>query len=473
MNRAILFMLLAGAASLGVDASVNDNVKDLVRDGKFLMAREAMGKSHEISAVEKDSLVAIMQRIRADFNLTFDDGVKAIQTKFPHATLENINDWVGKRYIEVKEIDGKRYMFRKTVSNLDRLVPELSAARKSEQIKNDSEYMAYAIDAMSVSDNGAATDKHRVTIKFSITVKPDVVPEGKVLRVWCPFPVENTRQSNAKLISANCKKLEFSEGKSLHNTVYMEQKAKKGIATVFEYEFSYDVASQYFSPEYIRANKKPYDISSDLYKRYTSTELPQIVVTEKTKELAKKIVGNATDPLEQASLIYDWIDAYFPWAGAREYSTIENLAQYVLDNGHGDCGQVSLLYITLLRSLGIPAKWESGWMLHPGKVGMHDWAEVYYEGVGWVPVDMSFGLLEVSEDESVRNFYKTGIDMYRFASNEGVGCQLFPKKKYVRSETVDFQLGEVEYDGGNLFYYKDWTPKFELISIEKINNSDE
>ena len=106
-------------------------------------------------------------------------------------------------------------------------------------------------------------------------------------------------------------------------------------------------------------------------------------------------------------------------------------------------------------------------MLHPSNVGMHDWAETYYEGIGWVPVDMSFGVLEVSPDSNVRNFYKSGIDMYRFAANRGVGGQFSPKKNWVRSETVDFQLGEVEWKGGNLFYYKEWEPELELISFEK------
>ena len=35
-------------------------------------------------------------------------------------------------------------------------------------------------------------------------------------------------------------------------------------------------------------------------------------------------------------------------------STIENIPEYVLDNRHGDCGQVSLLFITLCRISGIP-----------------------------------------------------------------------------------------------------------------------
>ena len=108
-------------------------------------------------------------------------------------------------------------------------------------------------------------------------------------------------------------------------------------------------------------NKKEYDKSSELYRKYTATEYPQVILTSEMRKLAKQIVGRETDPLMQASLVYDWIDAHFPWAGAREYSTIPNLAEYVLENGHGDCGQVSLLCITFLRSLGIPARWESGY----------------------------------------------------------------------------------------------------------------
>ena len=139
----------------------------------------------------------------------------------------------------------------------------------------------------------------------------------------------------------------------------------------------------------------------------------------------------------------------------------------MIDEGHGDCGQVSLLYISLMRSLGVPARWESGWMLHPGEVNLHDWAEVYFEGVGWVPVDVSFGRYTGSADPEVTGFYSHGIDSYRMASNKGVGGKLYPEKKYVRSETVDFQLGEVETSKGNL-YYPAWSSDLQVIDVKPV-----
>ena len=139
----------------------------------------------------------------------------------------------------------------------------------------------------------------------------------------------------------------------------------------------------------------------------------------------------------------------------------------MLRERHGDCGQVSLLYISLMRSLGVPARWESGWMIHPGEKNYHDWAEVYFEGVGWVPVDVSFGRYGNASDADARTFYSHGMDAHRFATNKGVCGDLYPAKRFVRSETVDFQAGEVECSRGNLFY-PGWDSSFTLLSVEPV-----
>ena len=128
---------------------------------------------------------------------------------------------------------------------------------------------------------------------------------------------------------------------------------------------------------------------------------------------------------------------------------------------------MSLLYISLMRTLGVPARWESGWMLHPGEKNLHDWAEVYFEGVGWLPVDVSFGRYTTSSDPAVQGFYSHGIDAHRFATNRGVCGALYPAKRYVRSETVDFQMGEVECSKGNLFY-PGWNQTLKLIDVHPV-----
>jgi hypothetical protein len=110
----------------------------------------------------------------------------------------------------------------------------------------------------------------------------------------------------------------------------------------------------------------------------------------------------------------------------------------------------------MARYAGVPARWQSGWMLHPNSVNMHDWLEVYYEGIGWVPTDQSFGRgrYNVIDNDDEYNFYTKGLDAYRWIVNSDYSGEFSPAKKFIRSETVDFQRGEVEWEGGNLYFDK-------------------
>ena len=54
-----------------------------------------------------------------------------------------------------------------------------------------------------------------------------------------------------------------------------------------------------------------------------------------------------------------------------------------------------------------------------------------------------------------------GIDSWRMVVNTDYGMPLVPAKRYPRSETVDFQRGEVEWEGGNL-YFTQWNYDMEI-----------
>lgn len=59
----------------------------------------------------------------------------------------------------------------------------------------------------------------------------------------------------------------------------------------------------------------------------------------------------------------------------------------------GVCDEITNLFISMLRSVGIPAKFVSGMVYSnlDGKWGPHGWAEVYFPGYGWIPFDVTFG----------------------------------------------------------------------------------
>ena len=101
-------------------------------------------------------------------------------------------------------------------------------------------------------------------------------------------------------------------------------------------------------------------------------------------------------------------------------------------------------------------------MLHPNGENLHDWGEIYLEGIGWVPVDMSFGIPTYAKNENEKWFFLGGIDSWRMVVNSDFGESFSPVKKWPRSETVDFQRGEVEWQGGNLYFDK-WSWNLEVI----------
>lgn len=420
--------------------------------------------------LEADSAAAIKARLKSDFSLTMPEATEKIKQLHPEVCDDDIRRFVENHYVETRVIDGVEYMHRKSPRNLALLNPAMNGGSKPRGAAASKARIAYADSVIACQDGRNDMGRaHSVTYRFTIDVPYHDALKGDTLRVWMPIPLETQRQKNIAILSSYPEKRILSTPEtSVHNTVYLEQPVIEGKTTHFECNVSFDNIGEYFSPEYIRANIKPYDTTSELYRRYTAFEAPHII---KADSLAKAIVGNTTDPFECSEMVYDYIIKRYPWAGAREYSTIDCIPQYVIDEGHGDCGQVSLLYISLMRSLGIPARWESGWMLHPGEKNLHDWAEVYFEGIGWVPVDVSFGRYINSGDERIEKFYSHGMDAHRLASNKGVCGDLYPAKKFVRSETVDFQLGEVESSRGNLFY-PGWDSSLEIINISPKNIND-
>lgn len=473
-KASLLALMAASALTAGAAASTQAwraTVDRCVEQGQFKQAEKIMNSlpraQRKASAVQIDSIKQIMQRIRADFTMTPEEGVAEIRKRMPDVTDSQIAQWKSERKLEVMNIDGQECWFRKSVRNLWLLAGEFAKEQDQEKQESYDFYHSHYLTAMqSVPDANGVRNWQHARITFTLDVDADAVPAGETLRVWMPIPYENLRQHNVKYEQGN-RPATFSEG-SKHHTVYMEAKAEKGKPTHFEYTFSYDVGERHIAKQDVLALLRPYDKQSDLYKRYTASEGRHIVITDSLRQLALSIVGNETNPVLQANAIYRWIGHQFPWAGAREYSTLDNIPEYVLLNRHGDCGQVALLYITLTRSLGIPSRWESGYMLHPGALNFHDWAETYFEGVGWVPTDASFGRTVV--DTPLEDYYATGLDVYRMASNEAVGQPLSPAKKYIRSETVDFQSGEVEWRGGNLYYDK-WKSHLNLDSMTPVTDT--
>jgi transglutaminase-like putative cysteine protease len=289
----------------------------------------------------------------------------------------------------------------------------------------------------------------QVRITQSLTVKAGAVPAGEAVKAWLPYPrAIPGQQEDIRLVASEPATHEVAPDSALQRTVFMQQPAVAGEPTKFSITYEVTIYARYQPAD--PGKVLPATITPELAP-YVSERLPHIAFTEQLRLFSKQVVGDEKNPWRIAQKLYAAVDA-IPWAGAREYSTISNISEHALHAGHADCGQQTLLLMTLLRMNGIPARWQSGMMFSPGSYwNLHDWGQLYIAPYGWLPMDVTFGRLD-SPDPRVAGFYLGGLDGYRIAFNDNYGRALTPAKVHFRSDTVDNQRGEAEWRGGNLYY---------------------
>ncbi len=449
-------------------------ISNEIENGNFTAAKQIIDSVMQgISTEEAAQLQFVkdsLHRVELDFNRTKAEIVAWIEKNQQFTPSDSLlNEWEASKALEFRIIDGEKRYFRNAAPNIFRVSASARELLKAAPPKSDTPRDSLLIDAFNQKIAANIKGKYllpkkKVKIHYTLTVNADAVPDGEVLKAWLPYPRQDIgRQTEVKFIAASQPDFILSDDKTAHTSIYMEQPAQSGKPTVFWAEYEFASQGEWFDLAEIEV--KPYDKSSEMYRTYTSERKPHILFSENIKKLTDSITRNPQTPAENLQAIYRYIAANYPWASALEYSTIGNIPEYVLENRKGDCGQVALLLITMLRYKGIPARWQSGWMTHPGEVNLHDWAEVYFEGTGWIPADISFGRGGEIAIKPSREFFMSGIDSYRFYVNSDYSDKFFPEKKYPHSETVDFQRGEVETDKRNL-YFDEWDYK---MQVEYLN----
>ncbi len=128
---------------------------------------------------------------------------------------------------------------------------------------------------------------------------------------------------------------------------------------------------------------KDYNTSSDLFRRYTKSER-QLGQTDSIASKAKEITKEVSGSFSRAKLIYEWITSNIE----DEKTKTRRGAIRVFETKKGNIAEMNFLCITMMRSVGIPARLVTGAGGEMDKKQeVHFWMEFYLQDVGWVPVD--------------------------------------------------------------------------------------
>ena len=166
-----------------------------------------------------------------------------------------------------------------------------------------------------------------------------------------------------------------------------------------------------------RFEKSEYKVHDPMPEKYLEPE--RLVPTNETFfTIARQITRGKTTDMERARAIYEHVIAKVRYA---KYGTGWGLgdAVYACDAHSGNCSDFHAYLIALLRSVGIPARFEIGAAIPSerndgGIDGYHCWAEFFADGK-WIPVDAS----EANKNSSLTKYYFGHHPANRFELSKG------------------------------------------------------
>ncbi len=469
LHRLMYPLLLFLAFSLVLAQSpVIEQASKLEEEGSFIEAATLLGSALAAPSVSPELRKNLefeldrLDRIKKDYSLTRERLLETLLKSVNDLSLSEFESWIEEGRFDSRLIDSVRYFMESSRSNLFFRHPELAARRINPP--DDSEFERSALQAVSTIKKAAMeTGTPYVLPKdfrntMRVTVKSNAVPAGETIRAWLPIPRAFPHQTAASIVSSSSPSKSVSDGQSSIRSAYLEQKALKEKPTVFSVEYTYKAYGVWFDLKPLAV--EAYDPSEPDFQKYIA-EGPHVAFTTGIRFLSHSIAGSEGNVLLKAKKFYDWISENIQYSYALEYSTIRNISEYCMNKKYGDCGQAALLFITLCRYNGIPARWQSGWLTIPGRKTIHDWTEIYVKPYGWFPVDPYLGVFAMQyfggpaeQRKEIRDFYFGGLDQYRVAANSDHCQELMPPKRSMRSDNVDFQRGELEYGDANIYFDK-------------------
>ena len=276
-------------------------------------------------------------------------------------------------------------------------------------------------------------------LTYDVRVK-DVPKGAKSVRVWLPMPMSTALQevSNPRIDPAETPRRFVSDDPYGTRFLLLELTPPPEGGTTAPVTVAFTVLRKGYrglAPLAGQGSRVPAE-------RWLAAD-PRTPVDGAVAAAARAAVGDVSDPVAKAKRLFDAL-----LAGAKLDPTGESWgagdAASVLDVKAGGPRDLVALFVGESRSVGIPARYVSGFVLPPAeKEGslVHDeaWAEIKLEGKGWLPVDVVSG----KRYPDAAEVYFGGVDEHRAQVALGRDIKV-PEYPGPKQEIVAWPLAAVD-----------------------------
>lgn len=334
-------------------------------------------------------------------------------------------------------------------------------------IKTDAAFAARAIvehqedplDQVAEKMRQKGSISNRICVRASVQIKDEYFKPGEMVRIHLPIPCNCPQQTEIRIEMMDPPEGHIPAKDAPQRTIYWEERMMENHPFTVEYSYVYTAQYQDVYSIVPDENQPSFDIHE---------QAPHILFTPYIRELTQSLTQGLNSPLKKARSIYDFVTLNMKYSFMRSYFCLENIPETGALNLKGDCGVMALLFITLCRCAGIPARWQSGLITRPDFCGAHDWAIFYIAPYGWLYADPSFGTGAVREqNEERRQFYFGNLDPFRMVANTEFQADFAMPKNFWRADPYDNQVGEIETLHRGLRYFEFERSK-EVIGFEEL-----
>ncbi len=231
--------------------------------------------------------------------------------------------------------------------------------------------------------------------RYAINDRFEVPPAAEsswALQIWCPVIIDAPYQRVLDVSVDAPQPWRMTRESEFGNVMFYGEYAGPTAASrsfTISYVIERSPTAGTLDPSRARSLK-----TTQLFARTLGLE-QYVDVDERTRVLAGSVVEGEANPLHQARRIYDYVTGTMSYNAAEQ--SWKGSTEHALVCSVGNCNDIHALFVSLCRSIGIPARFVLGQALEAPPsgeeacdlCGYHCWAEFFIAGLGWLPADAS------------------------------------------------------------------------------------